>query len=62
MGAELALALRRCDGRAKREPRRRESLLDRRDANMKGLRAEFEKACGEPLPLDQTRETLDRHR
>ncbi|MDQ2931683.1 MAG: deoxyhypusine synthase [Gemmatimonadota bacterium] len=58
----IALPLLTSYALAKRKPRKLKRLLDRRVANMARLRAEFEKAGGEPLPLEQTSETLDRHR
>jgi deoxyhypusine synthase len=58
----IALPLLTSYALAKRKPRKLRRLLDRREANMARLRAEFERAGGEPLPAEQTSETLGRHR
>jgi deoxyhypusine synthase len=58
----IALPLLTSYALAKRKPRKLKRLLDRREANMARLRAEFERAGGEPLPAEQTSETLGRHR
>jgi deoxyhypusine synthase len=58
----IALPLLTSYALAKRKPRKLRRLLDRREANMARLRAEFERAGGEPLAAEQTSETLDRHR
>ena len=60
--ATIALPLLTSYALAKRKPRKLKRLLDRREANMARLRAEFEKAGGEPLALERTSETLPRHR
>ena len=58
----IALPLLTSYALAKRKPRKLKRLLDRREANMARLREEFERAGGEPLPSEQTSETLPRHR
>jgi deoxyhypusine synthase len=58
----IALPLLTSYALAKRKPRKLKRLLDHRAANMARLRAEFERAGGEPLSLEQTSETLPRHR
>jgi deoxyhypusine synthase len=58
----IALPLLTSYALAKRKPRKLKRLLDRREANMARLRAEFEQAGGEPLAAEQTSETLGRHR
>jgi deoxyhypusine synthase len=58
----IALPLLTSYALAKRKPRKLKRLLDRREANMARLRAEFESAGGEPLAAKQTSETLPRHR
>jgi deoxyhypusine synthase len=58
----IALPLLTSYALAKRKPRKLKRLLDRREANMARLRAEFERVGGEPLAAEQTSETLGRHR
>jgi deoxyhypusine synthase len=58
----IALPLLTSYALAKRKARKLKRLLDRREENMARLRAEFERAGGEPLPAEQTSETLGRHR
>ena len=58
----IALPLLASYALAKRKPRKLRRLLDHRAANMARLRAEFERAGGEPLAAEQTSETLARHR
>ncbi|MBA2684604.1 MAG: deoxyhypusine synthase [Gemmatimonadaceae bacterium] len=58
----IALPLLTSYALAKRKPRQLKRLLDKRAANMARLVSEFEKAGGEPLPSEQTREVLGRHR
>ena len=58
----IALPLLTSYALAKRKPRKLKRLLDQRTANMARLREEFERAGGEPLPAEQTSETLARHR
>jgi deoxyhypusine synthase len=58
----IALPLLTSYALAKRKPRKLKRLLDRRESNMARLREEFERAGGEPLPSEQTSETLPRHR
>ena len=58
----IALPLLTSYALAKRKPRKLKRLLDKREANMARLRAEFERAGGEPLTSERTSETLPRHR
>jgi deoxyhypusine synthase len=60
--ATIALPLLTSYALAKRKPRKLKRLLDRREANMARLRAEFERAGGRALPSERTSETLSRHR
>jgi deoxyhypusine synthase len=60
--ATLALPLLTSYALAKRAPRPLKRLLDRREENMKRLRAEFERAGLAPVPSEETDSTLERHR
>ena len=62
LDSTIALPLLTSYALAKRKPRKLKRLLDRREANMARLRAEFERAGGEPLTSEKTSETLPRHR
>ena len=62
LDSTVALPLLTAYALAKRKPRKLKRLLDRREANMARLKAEFESAGGEPLAAEETSETLGRHR
>jgi deoxyhypusine synthase len=62
LDSTIALPLLTSYALAKRKPRKLKRLLDRREANMARLRAEFERAGGKPLSSEKTSETLARHR
>jgi deoxyhypusine synthase len=47
---------------ARRKPRKLKRLLDRREASMKRLKSEFERASAAPVPSKETKSTLERHR
>ena len=58
----IALPLLTSYALAKRKPRKLKRLMDRREASMKRLRTEFERASAQPAPAEKTKSTLDRHR
>jgi len=58
----IALPLLTSYALAKRKPRKLKRLLDRREASMKRLRSEFERASAAPVPSEETKSTLERHR
>jgi deoxyhypusine synthase len=58
----IALPLLTSYALARRKPRKLKRLLDRREANMKRLRTEFERASAHPVASEETNATLDRHR
>jgi deoxyhypusine synthase len=58
----IALPLLTSYALARRKPRKLKRLLDRREASMKRLKSEFERASAAPVPSEETRSTLERHR
>src|SRR5256714_118465 len=62
LDSTVALPLITAYAHARHEPRKLKRLLDKREHNMRVLRAEFEKAGGAPASLDHTDSKLPQHR